>query len=498
MSGVTGWLGDFFRLWWALLYWNARKTWYRLRGPGRVRCPCQNYSDSGRALETQCDAVVFWRQPARFRRVCPLLTQTPAGWRCAANAGDVRPFWGRAAIYYGGAFLASYLAATLAAFALLRYVGYPLGYPSVVLPHRWSDIPRAQEAVYAARAERDLAAGNFSAAILSLEVVHQRNPANESAGLMLAQLWQLSGRPHLADAVLARTMAASPENRTILAQQWYRLLLARADFPQIKRMAAARLTEDASQRVPWLHALLYACGQTKDAEPLAQAARGPSPLPGWCLALVAIEQSIIAGQREEARVQLLRMPARPESNFVSFYHADRLLALGYDREALLLIEQHAPLFSAIEASAFRARAYAQLGWRPSLESEFASLLDSLAAPQTATLLAAHLLRFPDAGRAAALTDRLLVLHPEITPQAYPVVAAAYLACRRSRADEPAARLLRLLQSNTTSRARALETAGTMLADSRRERVRLDLVLPAVALPIEIIYTLLEIHPPPAR
>ncbi len=498
MAGVTGWLGDFFRLWWALLYWNARKSWYRFRGPGRARCPCQNFSDSGRALETQCEAVVFWREPARFRRVCPLLTRTPAGWRCAADAADVRPFWGRAAAGYGGALLACYLAATVTVFAVLRQVGYPLGYASVLLPHRWGDIRRAQEAVYAARAERDLAAGNFSAAILSLEVVHQRNPANEAAALMLAQLWQLSGRPHLADAVLARTIAASPENRAVLAQQWYRLLLARADFPQIKRMALALLAEDASQRVPWLNALLYACGHTKDPEPLAQLARSPAPLPGWCLALAAIEQAIIAGRRDEARVQLLRMPARTESNFVPYYHVDRLLALGYNREALMLLEQHAPSFSAVEASAFRLRAFAQFGWLPSLQSEFDSLLATLAAPQAATLLASHLLRFPDAGRAAALADRLIALNPEITPQSYPVVAAAYLACRRSRADEPATRLLAMLQNNTASRARALETAGVMLADSRREQVRLDLVLPAVALPIEIIYTLFDIHPPPTR
>lgn len=495
---MTGWLGDFLRLWWALLYWNARKSWYRLRGPGRTRCPCQNYSDSGRALETQCDAVVYWRRPARFRRVCPLLVETPAGWRCSADARDVRPFWGRAAAYFGGAILVCYLAATLAGFALLRQVGYPIGYASLLLPTRWSDIRRAQEAVYAARAERELAAGNFSAAILALEVVHQRNPRNEAAALGLAQLWQISGRPHLADAVLARTVAAAPEHRAALARNWYRMLLSRGDFAQIKPMAFDLLVTDAPQRVPWLNALLFACRQTRDPAPLAQLTGITPALPQWCLELAAIEQSIIAGSFADARTRLLRMPARPDVGFIPYYHADRLLALGFNHETLLLLEQHAPLFSPTEAAAFRLRAYAQLGWLPSLQTEFDALLESVATPQVATLLAAHLLRFPDPGRAAAFSQRMIRIHTEATTESYSVIAAAFLACRRSGADAAATDLLRILQRNTATRARTLETFGTMVAGPRREQIRIDLMLPVIALPIEITYTLLELYPPPAR
>lgn len=495
---MTGWLGDFFRLWWALLYWNARKSWYRFRGPGRVRCPCQNYSDSGRALETQCDAVVYWRKPARFRRVCPLLVETPAGWRCSADATEVRPFWRRAAGYCGGALLACYLAATLTAFVTLRQVGYPIGYASFLLPTRWSDIRRAQEAVYAARAERELAAGNFSAAILALEVVHQRNPRNEAAALSLAQLWQISGRPHLADAVLARTIAAAPENRTALARNWYRLLLTRGAFAQIKPMAADLLVNDVPQRVPWLNALLFACRQTQDPAPLARLAEATPALPDWCAELAATEQVVIAGDLTGARARLLRMPARPASNFVPYYHADRLLALGFNHETLLLLEQHAALFSPTEAAAFRLRAYAQLGWIPSHQAEFNSLLEQVAAGPVPTLLAAHLLRFPDAGRAGALARRLALAHSEVTTDSYPVVAAAFLACRRSGADDDAADLLRILQRNTATRARTLETFGAMLAGTRREQIRPDLMLPAITLPIEITYTLLEVFPPPAR
>ena len=73
---MTGWIADFFRLAWGLLYWNYRKSWFRLRR-GRARCPCQSPSDSGRALETVCEASLSWHKHANFRRVCPLLVDTP-------------------------------------------------------------------------------------------------------------------------------------------------------------------------------------------------------------------------------------------------------------------------------------------------------------------------------------------------------------------------------------------------------------------------------------
>jgi hypothetical protein len=494
---VTGWIGDFFRLGWALFYWNARKTWYRLRGPGRARCPCQNYSDSGRALETQCDAAVFWRKPARFRRVCPLFVETPAGWRCSANAAEVRPFWARAAGFYGGAALAAYLAGTLAVFGVLRAVGYPVGYGAVLLPHRWTEIRGAQEAVYAQRAERELAAGNYAAAVLSLEIVNDLNPRNEAAALSLAQLWQISGRSQLADRVIARTIGALPERRTAIAQHWYRLLLSRGDFAQIKRMAYDMALTDPGQRVPWLNALFFACRQTRDGSPLAALAKASPAPPAWCLELAAIEEDMIAGRKDAARSKLLRLPARPAAGYVPYYHVDRLLALGFDRDALALMERQPAHFSAVEARAFRMRAFVQLGWKPALDGEFRSLLDMLAQPQAATLAVAHLLRFPDQLRAAALGAKVAALAPRVTTENYPVVAAAYLACRQARAEETAQSLLRLLQSETDSRARALENAGNLLAGARRDQIRLDLVLPALAVPVEIVYTLLELFPPPA-
>ena len=117
------WLEDCGRFWWALIALNLSKTLFAARGR-RGRWPCQSPSDSGRAWETTCEAKALWNNPARFRRVCPILKKAPDGrWVCSANTADVRPFWGRAAAWFGGAAIALSVAGTILYFVFLRIVG---------------------------------------------------------------------------------------------------------------------------------------------------------------------------------------------------------------------------------------------------------------------------------------------------------------------------------------------------------------------------------------
>ncbi|MBI2497405.1 MAG: hypothetical protein HYV75_05630 [Opitutae bacterium] len=255
---MIGWIGDFFRFWWALFYWNIRKGWFRLSGAHRDDCPCQNQSDSGLAFESRCEPITQWHRPARFRRVCPLLKETPDGLRCSVEAEGVRPFWGRAAVYAGGALLALYLAGTLAAYVALRAANYEMGYLVVAWPPRWQELRGAQERLYAARAQTAIRQGNYQEAILSLEMVCQLNPRNYSAGLALAGLSQVAARPNVAEHIYERLMRDVPEQRIATAQIWFRTLLARANYANIIPLAATMLSEDPEQRGAWLNALLFA------------------------------------------------------------------------------------------------------------------------------------------------------------------------------------------------------------------------------------------------
>ena len=162
------WIADRGRLLTGLLSLNFRKTLFRL-APKKFGCPCQNPSDSGRAMQTSCDAMLSWSRPIRFRRLCPLLRQNPAGeWRCSVDTADVRPFWGRAFAYLGGGIAGLYLAAALAAFLFLRIVGYPVTIPAVAWPPAWHQIDRARAQYFTAKAEAALRENNSVAAMMAL------------------------------------------------------------------------------------------------------------------------------------------------------------------------------------------------------------------------------------------------------------------------------------------------------------------------------------------
>ena len=143
-GGIAGWLGDALRGAHALIFWNWKKTRFRARG-AKGRAPCQNESDEPKLGLVRCDVVMQWRQPARFRPVCPLLVSTPDGWRCSVPSAQVRPFWGRAAAFTGGAGLAVFLAVTLGVFAFFRWGnGLPLRWTDVAWPGHWSRIRTLQ------------------------------------------------------------------------------------------------------------------------------------------------------------------------------------------------------------------------------------------------------------------------------------------------------------------------------------------------------------------
>src|SRR6185295_545658 len=157
-------------------------------------------SDSGRALETQCDAVMHWDSPARFRRLCPLLVQTPQGWRCSVNTADVRPFWGRAFGYYGGTLVAIYLVCVLSVFIFLRVVGYPVSVFHVAWPPSWHRVGQARGWFFMEKARQSFAANRTSEAILYLSNAYEFDPSNYAAGLTLAKSLQ-AGQPLISNRV---------------------------------------------------------------------------------------------------------------------------------------------------------------------------------------------------------------------------------------------------------------------------------------------------------
>ena len=493
---MTGWISDFFRFWWALFYWNARKTWFRLHGAHRDSCPCQNFSDSGHALDSRCEAVVPWQNPGRFKRICPLLTETGEGWRCGVDAERVRPFWGRAGAYVTVTLLILYLLGSVTVFAVLRSASYPVSWWTVAWPPHWSELRGSQEKLHTVRAQQAIARGDYPAAILSLERVCELNPRNYSAGLSLANLVQIAGQPSVAEHIYARLMHDVPEQRATTAQVWGRALLAGGDFAQLKPLALSMLSEDSGRREAWLHALLFATRQTRDAEVLRPLLNNEHGLPNWCVEIAGIEQLLLEHRSDLAMPRLSRVQLRPGSSYLPYYQVDRLLRLSRPEPAGQLLDAYGNLLPADEASFLRVRVFRARKWTSLLETEYDTLLSFPLTPRCVALFCASLVEEPAPDLLVRYLDRFQTKGPALTNETLPLYHATYLAAVLGGEKARAEKIVEAINRYTHSEAKSLRGLGEAL-NAPGEAPRVNLILPIVPLPLEVVYALRQRQSPPA-
>ena len=485
---MTGWISDFFRFWWALFYWNTRKTWFRLHGAHRDSCPCQNFGDSGLALDARCEAVLPWQKARRFRRVCPLLTETKDGWRCGVDAERVRPFWGRAAGYVGAALLTFYLLGTVAVFTVLRSAKYEVSYLTLAWPPRWSELRGSQERLHLARAQQALTQGDFPAAILALQRVCELNPRNYSAGITLASLVQIAGQPSVAEHIYTRLMHDVPEQRAATAQAWGRSLLASGDYAQLKPLAISMLSEDSGRREAWLHALLFATRQTRDREVLRLLLKNEYGLPDWCIDIIGIEQILQENRPDQALPRLNRIQGRPTSSYLPYYQIDRLLRLGHPEQAGQLLEAYGNRLPVDEAAFLRIRAFRARQWLSLLEPEYDTLLSYPLTPRLAALFCASLVEQPEPALLVRYLDRFSQHGPAVSNETLPLFQASFLAATLGGETGRADKLADVIRRFTTSDSKALLGLGDALKSGAAAR-QVNLILPLVPLPLEVVYAI---------
>lgn len=466
-----------------------------MRGAHRDDCPCQTYSDSGHALDSRCDAILDWMQPARFRRVCPLLTQTPQGWRCSVNAESVRPFWGRALLHGSVLGLTLYFAGTLALYAVLRAARYETSYLSVVWPPRWGELRDSQEKLYAARAQQALQAGNYQEAILSLERVTQLNPRNYAAGLALAGLSQVAAQPYVSDHIYERLMRDVPEQRRPTAQIWFRALLARAAYPQVKELATRMLSEDPAERAAWLNALLFSSRQTGDHACLGKVLSEHPHLPEWCTELIGVEQLLLQGHLDRALPRLTRVHRQPAAGYIPYYQVDRLLRHREADRASDLLRTYGSRLPPDEAAFLRLRVYQAKGWTSLTGPELDALLRYEMAPRIIAQFCACLIDRPDPALFARFHDRLAAADLPVNAETVPLHQAVYLAATLAGDTTRAEQVIARINQYTSSDARVLRGLGQLLRAPGLDP-RLPRILPLVPLPTEVVYAILDRAPPP--
>ena len=494
---MLGWTADFFRFVWGLLYWNARKQWFQLRR-GRSPCPCQSPSDSGRACETRCDACISWANPARFRRVCPLLVETPEGLRCSANTPDVRPFWGRAFALYGGAAFGTYAAAVLCVFLFLRTIGYPVSIVEVGFPPYWERVAKARGWFFFERSQRAFAEGKSNEALLYLSNAYEFDPTNYQIGITLAKNYQV-GQPAHSDRVFEQLMLDHPDRRAATAQDWYRALIARGNFERSATLASEQVLADPLHAHVWLRALLVVTRAAGDDQPLRDLrANDTAPARRWH-PILDCELLVRAGRRAEA-LAMLKAPWPPADSqrsaaaqYTTVYRVGTLIALRDTFAALDLLATNVGRVDEEARITLLLDAYATAGARTQLQRE----VDSLLAPRmnlaALKVLCAQLIRHPDRqifSQLCAKIDREpMPLDGQTAGIWFSLLCTAGAVGDQERLQQYTEHLKRA--SSTPFLALVVVEAFFRGHTSQR---RITSVLPFLPLPLEVTYALLERYP----
>lgn len=483
---MFGRIADAAYLLWSLIYWNVRKTRFRL-DRGRGACPCQTPSDSGRAMETGCEPSLMLRRPGRFRHVCPLLQRDAVGrWWCSVDTPGVRPFWGRFFGVVGAGVLAGYVLLTVGAWTTLRVRGYPLTYLDVAWPPAWSRFHQVQSQYFAARAQDALGRGSVDEAMMSLSIAYTRDPSNYDLGRLFARLAQTT-QPGLADTVYERLLHDHPARRADTRAAWYEALLWRGDFTRIADLARQALIHDPEQRNAWAAALLFALRREPDPARLEELAAATDI--GAARRVFELErQSALPGV--DARRDLVTAED-PDLPFLAYYRFRRLIETGRAADALRLLELPAAQLPARDVASLRLHALQALGWssllRADLETLTAGPVDAPLAEALATFFVTH----PDAAAFAATFDAFAGQQRGGAPAPYRTWLA-WLCAAGANQDFGRFRIAAdTLRQISGSEIRSLAAAEAFFrGDSATARIEryLPLLQP---LPLETTYALLE-------
>ncbi len=489
---MTGRLADLFRLAWGLLYWNTRKAWFQFQR-GRAPCPCQSPSDSGRAYETACDACLSWDQPARFRRVCPLLVQTPDGLRCSVDTPQVRPFWGRAFAIYGGTALSLYLAGALAIFAFLRSVGYPINIGHLVWPGKWHRVMEVRGWFFMERANQAFALGRTSEGMLYLSNAYEFDPNNFDIAFTLAQKLQF-GQPGRADQIYRRLLATHPAEQAAISEAWFRALLARGDFSTIAEFTSQQVLNDPPRAGVWLRALIFASRQLNTDTALRDLLTSSAPAAQPWRRVLETELLLRENRRAEARAALTH-PWHGAPPYALYYQVSELSAFGEGMAAADLLAQYEAELDDVARVRLLLDIYARIGAQQSRQRLFSVLLANRLNPNVVALLAAHLIRHPDPALLDQIFSKFSREQLALSDDTLDSFLALYCAAGVARDNAKMHLIASFLAKHGDGSKFTLGLAAAFFRGDT-PLTRVSAILPALPVPLEVNYALLERFPGP--
>lgn len=399
LQRLLNWFTDTGRFVGGMIYWNGRKSAYLWRGR-QGRCPCQNESDDSIPGQVRCDAVLHWHEPARFQKICPLLTATPDGWRCSVHASAVRPFWGRVFGWIGLSLLALYLGGTLAVFAGLRITGgAPVGWLQVAWPGKWHEIKRVQSAHLFHQAMAAFAGGRLPEAYLMLTTARDLDPANYDVALMLAQISMFQLSYLFSDDLFTSLWRNHADNRARTAVVYHDTLLSLDRMGKLAEFSVTMAAADPERAVVWVRSALLAVRSMRMEEVAGfrqQQAAAIKALAPHAQQLLHAELDLRAGDEIAALAGLHRRFTGPFNAPYVQYQIERLAGLGAMGEAQLLLNAQGALLGEFEQRLTQVAVALLADDRVLAQAYFRSLLRLPLSPSRVERLSAFLITHADA------------------------------------------------------------------------------------------------------
>lgn len=409
LQRFLNWLADTGHFVGGMFYWNMRKSAYVWRDR-HGRCPCQNESDDSIPGRVRCDAVLHWHDPERFRKICPLLTATPDGWRCSVHASAVRPFWGRVFAWLGLALMCLYLAGTVAVFAGLRITGRaPVGWLQVAWPGKWHEIKPVQSAHLFQQAMEAFAGGRLPEAHLRLTTARELDPANYDVALMLAQISMFQRSFLFSDDLFLNLWRSHPANRSRTAVVYHDTLLSLDRMGKLAEFSVTMAAADPARAVVWVRSALLAVRSMRVEEAVvfrSQQAAAISALAPHAQQLLHAELDLRTGDGIAARAVLHRQFTGPFNAAYAQYQIERLAGMGAVDEAQLLLNAQGTLLGEFEQRLTQVAVALLAQDRVLAQAYFRSLLRLPLSPPRVERLAAFLITFGDADLYRELVARV--------------------------------------------------------------------------------------------
>jgi tetratricopeptide (TPR) repeat protein len=411
---------------------------------------------------------------------------------CGVTAQEVRPFWGRALAWFGGAGAAAAGGAGLAVFVALRLIGYELSPRQLFWPPAWHELRTVQANLYLARAREDFAAGRVPEALSALGTAHEMNPRNYATGIMLAQ-FNRAGNPVAADRLYAQLLAEHPARAVETARAWYLSLLARGQLGTAAELATTRLGVEPEQVAAWTHALVFTSRHLRQPV-VCENAAAKAGLPPAAVKVLRLEAQLQHEPAAAGRRQLLRSAPLPDNFPYAWVHrAERFIADGDAPDAMQLLRtaRDRDILRGSDLVPLVLAALKRAGDSEGLARETGLLL-SRGGPAELRILARHLIQFPDSELLARTLARLE--SARVTPSEEWQSAGLALFCAAGVAKDKAG--LAAVRASLQPAMNETNQAGLRLLEgffvSRQSLSGLLMVLPAVE-PITpgLLYCLIE-------